>query len=58
MRIPESCISNTNFSPTKIALANYAIEQTTLIENMHSYKIRKDLNLYNYNPHKIESVFC
>ena len=63
--ITKSRISETNFSPTNIALASYAIEQTptkcnaggTLlyINSKHSYKIRKDLKLYK--PHKIESVF-
>ena len=63
--ITESRISKTNFSPTNIAPANYAIKQTPTesnagsallyINRKHSYKIRKDLNLYK--PHKIESVF-
>ena len=63
--ITKSRISETNFSPTNIALASYAIEQTptkcnageTLlyINSKHSYKIRKDLK--SYKPHKIESVF-
>ena len=62
--ITESRISKTNFSPTSIALANYAIEQTTTesnaggtllcINRKHSYRIR---NLKLYKPHKIESVF-
>ena len=65
IEIIESRISKTNFSPTNIALANYAIERTptesnaeiTLlhINRKHSYKIRKDLKLYK--PHEIESVF-
>ena len=63
--ITKSRISKTNFYPTNIALANYAIEQTPTesnaggallyINRKHSYKIRKDLKLYK--PHKIESVF-
>ena len=63
--ITESRISKTNFSPTNIALANYAIEETTTesnargallyINRRHSYKIRKRLKLYKH--HKIESVF-
>ena len=63
--ITESLISKTNFSPTNIALANYATEQTPTesngggaflyINRKHSYKIQKDLKLYK--PHKIESVF-
>ena len=65
MEITESCISKTDFSPTNIALANYATEQTPTesnaggallyINRKHLYKIRKDLKLYK--PHKIESVF-
>ena len=53
--ITESRISKTNFSPTNIALANYAIKQTPTesnaggahlyINRKHSYKIRKDLKL-------------
>ena len=63
--ITESRISKTNFSPTNIALANYAIKQTPnesnaggallYINRKHLYEIQKDLNLYK--PHKIESVF-
>ena len=63
--ITESRISKTNFSPINIALANYAIEQTTTesnaggallyINRKHSHKIRKDIKLYK--PHKTESVF-
>ena len=54
-----------NFSPTNIALVNYAIEQTSTesntggallyINRKNSYKIWKDLKLYK--PHKTESVF-
>ena len=65
IEITETCISKTDFSPTNIALANYAIEQTSTesnaggallyINRKHSYKIQKDLKLYK--PHKIESVF-
>ena len=61
----ESFISKTNFSPTNIVLANYAIQQTPTesnaggallyINRKHSYKLRKYLKLYK--PHKIESVF-
>ena len=63
--ITKSRISTTNFPPTSIALANYAMEQTPTesnaggallyINRKHSYKIRKDLKLYK--PLKIESVF-
>ena len=63
--ITESRISKTSLSPTNIALANYAIEQTPTesnaggallyINRKHSYKIRKDLKLYK--PQKTESVF-
>ena len=63
--ITESRISKNNFSPTNIALANYAITQAPTkfnaggavlyIHIKHSYKIRKDLQLYK--PRKIESVF-
>ena len=62
--ITESRNSKTSLSPTNIALANYAIEQTSIesntggallyINRKHSYKIRKDLKLYK--PRKIESV--
>ena len=65
IEIIESRISKTNFSPTNIALANYAIKQTPnesnaggallYINRKHLYEIQKDLNLYK--PHKIESVF-
>ena len=61
----ESRISKINFSPTNIALENYAIEQTPTesnareallyISRKHSYKIQKDLKLCK--PHKSESVF-
>ena len=61
--ITESRISKTNFSPTNIALANYAIKQTPTesnaggarlyINRKHSYKIRKDLK----SPIKMESIF-
>ena len=63
--ITESRISKTNFSPTNVVLANYAIKQTPTesnaggaliyINRKHSYKIRKYLKLYK--PHKIESIF-
>ena len=65
IEITESRISKTSLSPTNIALANYAIEQTPTesnaggallyINRKHSYKIRKDLKLYK--PQKTESVF-
>ena len=61
--ITESFISKTNFSPTNIVLANYAIEQTPTesnaggallyINRKQSYKLRKDLKLYK--PRKTES---
>ena len=61
--ITESFISKTNFSPTNIVLANYAIEQTPTESNAggallyinreQSYKLRKDLKLYK--PRKTES---
>ena len=61
----ESFISKTNFSPTNVVLANYAIQQTPTesnaggallyINRKHSYKLRKYLKLYK--PRKIESVF-
>ena len=61
----ESRISKINFSPTNIALENYAIEQTPTesnareallyISRKHSYKIQKDLKFCK--PHKSESVF-
>ena len=63
--ITESRISKNNFSPTNIALANYAITLAPTkfnaggallyIHIKHSYKIRKDLQLYN--PRILESVF-
>ena len=63
--ITESHISKNNFSPTNIALANYAITLAPTkfnaggallyIHIKHSYKIRKDLQLYN--PRILESVF-
>ena len=61
--ITESRISKAKFSPTNIALANYAIKQTSTesnaggarlyINRKHSYKIRKDLK----SPIKMESIF-
>ena len=63
--ITESHISKNNFCPTNIALANYAITLAPTkfnaggallyIHIKHSYKIRKDLQLYN--PRILESVF-
>ena len=63
--ITQSHISKTNSSPTNIALANYAIEQTPTeykaggadlhINRKHSYKIWKHLKIYE--PDKTESVF-
>ena len=54
--ITEWCIWKNNFSPTKIALESYAIEQTPTGSNAggallymnrkRSYKIRKDLKSY------------
>ena len=59
--IIESYILKTNFSPIKIAREN-SIEQTptesnagwALLYRKHSFKVRKDLRLYE--PYKIESI--
>ena len=63
--ITKTRISKTDFSPTNIALANYAIKQISTesnsegallyINRKHSYKIQKDLKLYK--PHKTECFY-
>ena len=63
--LPSHASQKLIFFPTNIALANYAIKQTTTesnaggallyINRKHSYKIWKELKLYK--PHEIGSAF-